>query len=64
MSGEQRIEIEGRHTGDVLFTVNSETLRGADLSRADLSRANLSGAENAPLPAGWKVDEVGLAVKE
>ena len=44
-------------------------LRGADLSLADLSLADLSladlrGAENASLPAGWKIDEAGLAVKE
>ena len=44
-------------------------LSGANLSRADLSGANLSGAdlsraENASIPAGWKVTEVGLAVKE
>ena len=35
----------------------------ADLCGADLSGANLSWAENAALPAGWKVNEVGLAVK-
>ena len=39
-------------------------LSGADLSGADLSGANLRWAENASLPAGWKVTEVGLAVKE
>ena len=49
--------------------LSGANLRGADLSGANLrganlSRADLRGAENAPLPAGWKVDEVGLAVKE
>ena len=39
-------------------------LRGADLRGANLSGADLSRAENASLPAGWKVTEVGLAVKE
>ena len=39
-------------------------LRWANLRGADLRGANLRWAENAPLPAGWKVDEVGLAVKE
>ena len=40
------------------------SLSEANLSEANLSGANLSGAENASLPAGWKVNEVGLAVKE
>lgn len=40
-----RIEIEGRHTGDVLLTVNSKTLSGADLHRADLSEADLRQAD-------------------
>ena len=39
-------------------------LRGADLRGANLRGADLSGAENASIPAGWKVTEVGLAVKE
>ena len=39
-------------------------LRGADLRGANLSGADLSRAENASIPAGWKVTEVGLAVKE
>ena len=38
-------------------------LRWANLRWANLRWANLSGAENASLPAGWKVTEVGLAVK-
>jgi hypothetical protein len=48
------IEIKSRHTGTVTFTVEAETLRGADLRGADLrgadlryadlSGANLSGA--------------------
>lgn len=40
---EQRIEIKSRLTGEVLLTVNSETLSGVDLSGANLSGADLSG---------------------
>ena len=50
--------------GQRLVSVVGEITVEANLSRANLSRANLSGAENASLPAGWKVTEVGLAVKE
>ena len=38
--------------------------REANLSWADLSGANLRWVENASLPAGWQVNEGGLAVKE
>ncbi len=38
------IEIRCRFTGTVLFSVNANTLSGANLSGADLSGANLSGA--------------------
>ena len=43
--------------------LSGANLRRADLSGAYLSGANLRGTEGASLPAGWKVNEVGLAVK-
>lgn len=50
------IEIKHSLTGKVLFTVNANTLRGADLYRADLYGANLSSVKGviaAGTPDGW-----------
>lgn len=38
------MKIKNRHTGEVLLTVEGDTLSGADLSWANLSWANLRGA--------------------
>jgi uncharacterized protein YjbI with pentapeptide repeats len=39
------IEIKNRWTGDVILSVDAETLSRADLSRANLTEANLSRAD-------------------
>ena len=39
------IEIKNRFTGEILLTVQSDTLVGADLHGADLTDANLKGAD-------------------
>jgi hypothetical protein len=38
------IQIKNRFTGEVIKTIDADTLIGADLRRANLRRANLSGA--------------------
>ena len=66
--GERLLREAGRGADLSGADLSWANLRGADLCwadlcGADLSGANLSWAENASLPAGWKVNEVGLAVK-
>jgi uncharacterized protein YjbI with pentapeptide repeats len=38
------MNINSKATGEVLYTIDSETLVGADLSKANLTGAELSGA--------------------
>ena len=39
------MDIKNRFTGNIIFSINADTLSGANLSRADLSGADLSGAD-------------------